>query len=120
MSSLGVEQQIRQSELPITARRFLWMNHVKGEIQGDVSFVTEQADISPTEPCLLSQDIFEQELLAYLKTQKHSQVFFNTCVIDIEQGDEFVYCELENLNDNTRTKIQCEYLIAAGAFASLS
>lgn len=109
----GAEQQIRQSELPVTARRFLWMNHVKGEIQGDVSFVTEQEDISPTEPCLLSQDIFEQKLLACLKTQKNSQVYFNTRVINIEQDDQFVYCELENLIDNTCTKIHCQYLIAA-------
>lgn len=109
----GAEQQIRQSELPVTARRFLWMNHVKGEIQGDVSFINEQEEISPTEPCLLSQDIFEQELLACLKTQKHSQVNFNTRLIHIEQDDQFVYCELENLLDNTRAKIRCQYLIAA-------
>lgn len=109
----GAEQQIRRSELPVTARRFLWMNHVKGEIQGDVSFVTEQEEISPTEPCLLSQDIFEQELFTCLKTQKQSQVYFNTRVINIEQDDQFVYCELENHIDNTRTKIQCQYLIAA-------
>lgn len=37
----GAERQMRQSELPVTARRFLWMNHVKGEILGDLSFVTE-------------------------------------------------------------------------------
>jgi 2-polyprenyl-6-methoxyphenol hydroxylase-like FAD-dependent oxidoreductase len=109
----GAEQQIRRSELPVTARRFLWMNHVKGEIQGDVSFVTEQEELSPTEPCLLSQDIFEQELLACLKTQKNSQVHFDTRVINIEQDDQFVYCELENLIDQTRTKIQAQYLIAA-------
>lgn len=109
----GAEQQIRRSELPVTARRFLWMNHVKGEIQGDVSFVTEQEELSPTEPCLLSQDIFEQELLACLKTQKNSQMHFDTRVINIEQNDQFVYCELENLIDQTRTKIQAQYLIAA-------
>ncbi|MBI5447904.1 MAG: FAD-dependent monooxygenase [Gammaproteobacteria bacterium] len=109
----GAEQQIRQLELPVTARRFLWMNHVKGEIQGDVSFITEQEEISPTEPCLLSQDIFEQELLACLKTQKNSQVYFNTKLINIEQDDQFVYCELENLIDNTRTKIRCQYLVTA-------
>ena len=109
----GAEQQIRQSELPITARRFLWMNHLKGKIQGDVLFVTEHEEISPTEPCLLSQDIFEQELLACLKTQKNAQVFFNTKLINIQQDDQFVHCELENLIDHTRTKIQCQYLIAA-------
>ncbi|MBX3710282.1 MAG: FAD-dependent monooxygenase [Gammaproteobacteria bacterium] len=109
----GAEQQIRRSELPITARRFLWMNHVKGEIQGDVSFVTEQEELSPTEPCLLSQDIFEQELLACLKTQKNSQVHFDTRAINLSQDDQFVYCELENLIDQTRTKIQAQYLIAA-------
>lgn len=107
------EQQIRQSQLPVTARRFLWMDHVKGEIQGEVSFIAKQEEISPTEPCLLSQDIFEQELLTCLKTQKHSQVYFNTRVINIEQDDQFVYCEIENLIDNTRTKIQSQYLIAA-------
>jgi putative polyketide hydroxylase len=109
----GAEQQIRRSELPVTARRFLWMNHVKGEIQGDVSFVTEQEELSPTEPCLLSQDIFEQELLACLKTQKNSQVHLDTRVINIEQDDQFVYCELENRIDQTLTKIQAQYLIAA-------
>ncbi|MBX3710138.1 MAG: FAD-dependent monooxygenase [Gammaproteobacteria bacterium] len=109
----GAEQQIRQSELPVTARRFLWMNHVQGEIQGDVSFVTEQEELSPTEPCLLSQDIFEQKLLVCLKTQKNSQVHFDTRVINVEQDDQFVYCELENLIDQTRTRIQAQYLIAA-------
>ncbi len=109
----GAEQQIRQSELPATARRFLWMNHVKGTIQGDVSFIAQQKEISPTLPCLLSQDILEQKLLTCLKTQKHSQVYFNSRVIDLEQDDQFVYCELESLIDNTRTKIQCQYLIAA-------
>jgi putative polyketide hydroxylase len=109
----GAEQQIRQSELPVTARRFLWMNHVKGEIRGVVSLITEQEEISPTEPCLLSQDIFEKELLACLKTQKHSQVYFNTRVTNIEQDDQFVYCELENLIDHSRIKVHCQYLIAA-------
>lgn len=107
------EQAIRQSELPITARRFLWMNNAKGKIQGEVSFVTEQEEFSPTTPCLLSQDIFEQKLLAYLKTQKNSQLLFNNRVINIEQDDQFVYCEIENLLDQTRTTIQCQYLIAA-------
>jgi len=109
----GVEQQIRQSELPVTARRFLWMNHVKGEVLGDVSFITEQENISPTEPCLLSQDIFEKELLTCLKSQKQAQVLFNTRVINIEQDNQLVSCELENLIENTRTKIHCQYLIAA-------
>jgi 2-polyprenyl-6-methoxyphenol hydroxylase-like FAD-dependent oxidoreductase len=89
------------------------MNHVKGEIQGDVSFITEQEETSPTDPCLLSQDIFEQKLLACLKTQKNAQVFFNTQLIHIQQDNQFVHCELENLIDHTRTKIQCQYLIAA-------
>jgi 2-polyprenyl-6-methoxyphenol hydroxylase-like FAD-dependent oxidoreductase len=109
----GAEQQIRQAELPIAARRFLWMNHLKGEIQGDVSIVSEQEEISPTEPCLLSQDILEQKLLTCLSTQKLSQVYFNNRVINIEQDDQFVYCELENLLDHSRTKIHCQYLIAA-------
>lgn len=109
----GAEQQIRRSELPVTARRFLWMDHVKGEIQGEVSFVTEQEEISPTEPCILSQDIFEQELLTCLNTHKQSQVYFNTRVINIEQDDQFVYCEIENLLDHSHTKIQCQYVIAA-------
>lgn len=109
----NAEQQIRQSELPVTARRFLWMNHLKGEIQGDVSFIAEQEEISPTEPCLLSQDVFEQELLTCLKTKKHAQVSFNARLINIEQDDQLVYCEVENLIDNTRTKIECQYLIAA-------
>ena len=109
----GAEQQIRQSELPVQARRFLWMDHLKGKIQGDISFVVEQEEISPTEPCLLSQDILEHELLKFLKTQNKSQVYFNTRVINIEQDDEFVYCELENVIDNSRTKIRCQYLIAA-------
>lgn len=109
----GIEQQIRQSELPVTARRFLWMNHLKGEIQGEVSIVAEQEEISPTGPCLLSQDIFEQELLTGLRTQKKAQVHFNTRVVNIEQDDKLVYCEIEHLIDNTRTKLQCQYLIAA-------
>jgi putative polyketide hydroxylase len=109
----GAEKQIRQAELPVSARRFLWMDNLKGQILGDVSFIAEQEEISPTEPCLLSQDIFEQALLTCLKAQKQNQVYFNTRVINIEQDDQFVYCELENLIDNTRTKIQCQYLIAA-------
>jgi 2-polyprenyl-6-methoxyphenol hydroxylase-like FAD-dependent oxidoreductase len=107
------EKQIRQSELPESARRFLWMNHVKGEIQGDVSFVTEQEELSPTEPCLLSQDIFEQALLTCLKNQKNANIYFNTRLIDIEQDDEFITCQLENHIDHTHTQIQCQYLIAA-------
>lgn len=109
----GAEQKIRECELPVRARRFLWMNHVKGEIQGDVSFITEQEEFSPTEPCLLSQDIFEQKLLACLEIQKNSQIYFNTTLVSIEQDDQFVYCELENFTDKTRTKIRCQYLIAA-------
>ncbi|MDX1902314.1 MAG: FAD-dependent monooxygenase [Gammaproteobacteria bacterium] len=89
------------------------MNDVKGKIQGDVSFITEQEEISPTEPCLLSQDIFEQALLTCLKTHKNSQVYFNSQVINIEQNDQFVSCEFENLIDQTRTKVHCQYLIAA-------
>lgn len=109
----GIEQQIRQSELPATARRFLWMKHLKGKIEGEVAFDIDQGEISPTEPCLLSQDLFEQELLDSLKAQKNSQIQFSTRVVNIEQDDSFVYCETENLVNNTQDKIQCEYLIAA-------
>src|SRR3989338_4335126 len=83
-----IEKQVRQLELPTTARRFLWMNHLKGEIQGDVSLVTEQEEISPTEPCLLSQDFFEEALLACLQKQKNTNVYFNTRLINIEQDDQ--------------------------------
>lgn len=109
----GIEQPIRQSELPVSARRFLWMNYLKGEIQGDVSIIADQTQLSPTELCLLSQDIFEKELLTYLKTKKQTQVNFNTRLIQIEQDGQFVYCEIENTLDNSRTKIKCQYLIAA-------
>jgi putative polyketide hydroxylase len=109
----GVEPFIRQAELPESARRFLWMNHVQGEIKGEVSFVAAQEAISPAEPCLLSQDILEQKLLTCLKNQPKAQVYFNHRVTHIEQNNEFVYCELENNVDATKTKIQCQYLIAA-------
>lgn len=109
----GIEKQVRQSELPVLARRFLWMNHVKGDIQGVVSFREEQEEISPTEPCVVSQDFFEEAFLSCLKDQKNSELYFNTRVIHVEQDDQFVYCEVENLIDHTRTKIQCQYLIAA-------
>lgn len=109
----GIEQKIREHELPKAARRFLWMNHVKGEILGDVSLIAKEEKVSPTELCLLSQDILEQNLLTCLKAQKHSQVYFNTQLINIEQDDQFVYCDTKNLINNTHTKIQCQYLIAA-------
>ncbi|HSW93439.1 MAG TPA: FAD-dependent monooxygenase [Gammaproteobacteria bacterium] len=109
----GVEENMRQSELPKEARRFLWMDQLKGDSRGDVSFVTKHDTFSPTEPCLLSQDIFEEKLLACLVTQKNSQILFNSRVIHIEQDDQFVYCELENVVDHTRSKFQCQYLVAA-------
>ncbi|ABS77628.1 hypothetical protein CbuD7D7780_04360 [Coxiella burnetii] len=109
----GVEQQIRQAELPAIARRFLWMDCIKGEIRGSVSLILPPHEVSPTEPCLLSQDVFEKEFLNGLKTQNNSRILFNTRVVDIQQDDQFVTCELLNLTDNTRTQIQCRYLIAA-------
>ncbi len=111
--TLDVERNIRQEELTSSAHRFLWMNNLQGDIQGEVVPTLEKEEVSPTAHCLISQDVFEQKLLASIETKKQAQICFNTRLIDIQQDDDIVKCTIEDVESKARKVIKCQYLIAA-------
>lgn len=106
------EQRIRRNELVASARRWLWMESVYGEIVGDVK-VGPTKSLSPTEQCFIAQDKLEEALVDILSHYPESEIFFSTELTDFSQTENGVICTLYNKNNASYEKIHCQYLIGA-------
>lgn len=109
----GLEQQLRQHQISYKSRRLLWMTGITGDILGQVALNNDLSDISPTNGCAVPQNFVEDTLVDALKDSKHSEIKFNTKLVQFEQHDDHVSCQLQNKLTNDEYNIQCEYLIAA-------
>lgn len=120
MRNWGLEEKIRQHELPQKSRRLLWMDEIQGRVVGEVGLDEENFKYSPTTGCLVPQNFIEDALVEALASSKFSNICFSTKLINFEQQNDQVICHLLDKKTNEEFTVECDYLIAAdGAHSNI-
>lgn len=115
---LGVEDAMREHQLPSAAHRFIWLESLQENELTRVSAHVRPSTISPTMTALISQDWVEYELLNKVKEYSNIICNFNHKLISVKQNDKAVEaCIKDSLTQNTYS-IQADYLVAADGAAS--
>ncbi len=113
MQNWGLEDKVREQELPQKARRILWMDEVPGNVLGEVALKEELFKYSPTTGCTVPQNFIEDALAGALTASACSDLRFSTQLLRFEQNDSQVLCHLLDRSTNTEYSVSCDYLIAA-------
>ncbi len=108
----GVEDAVRQHELPDEARRLIWMEDMNSDVMAELKVEVDEGHSSPTRNCLVSQDLLEMELAKKVKSQKECDLKFNTKLIDFKECDGYVECQIQDYNTKEISTIHCQYLIS--------
>ena len=82
------------------------------EVHDTSGYVKEEHTWSPYLKTITGQNEVERVLLDYVQTLEDVDFRFNYELIDHEQDDKGVICELKDLNTNKTTEMRCEYLLA--------
>lgn len=113
MRNWGLEEKIRNHELPQKSRKLLWMDEIRGQVLGEVGLNEEHVKNSPTTVCLVPQNFVEDVLVEALATTKFSNVRFSTILLDVEQQANQVVCRLLDKKTNKEFTVVCDYMVAA-------
>lgn len=120
MRNWGLEDKIRQHELPQKSRRLLWMDEIQGRVLGEVGLKEEHFKHSPTTGCSIPQNFIEEALIEAMASSKSSNVCFSTQLLDFEQQDDQIVCRLLDKKANEEFTVVCDYLVAAdGAHSNI-
>ena len=93
--------------------RALGMDEIKGDVLGEVALKEEHFKHSPTVGCSVPQNHIEDAMVDSLNTSEFSDIRFSTKLLDFEQREDHVLCHLLDKKTNTKTTVECDYLIAA-------
>lgn len=118
--SWGLEDKMKQYQMPREAFRFTWIEDFQGREITRVQATTDYGPYSPTENAIIAQDDVEHELIKKAQSMPLIDLRFNTEMIHASQNDEQVAVEILNKETNRKEKLFAQYLIAAdGANSSL-
>jgi putative polyketide hydroxylase len=118
--SLGLEDQMKQYQMPREAYRFTWIEDFQGREITRVQATVDYSRYSPTEHAIIAQDNVEQELFKKAQSMPLIDLRFHTEMIHATQTDEQVTVEIVNKETNKKETLTAQYLIAAdGANSSL-
>ena len=88
------------------------MDEIKGDVLGEVALKEEHFKHSPTVGCSVPQNHIEDAMVDSLNTSEFSDIRFSTKLLDFEQREDHVLCHLLDKKTNTKTTVECDYLIA--------
>lgn len=111
--SWGLEEQMKQYQMPREAYGFTWMNDFQGREITRVQATVDYSPHSPTENAIIAQDDVEQELFKKAKSTPLIDLRFNTEMIHAAQDVEQVIVEILNKDTNQKKTLSAKYLIAA-------
>ena len=116
----GLEDQLRQYQMPQEAYRFTWMEDFQGKEITRVQATVDYSQYSPTRSSVIAQDVVEQELFKKAQSLPLIDLRFNTEMVDVTQDEEQVTVVILNQETNQNETLTAQYLIAAdGANSSL-
>ncbi len=118
--SWGLENQMKQYQMPQETYRFTWMEDFQGREITRVQATVDYSQYSPTKSSVIAQDSVEEELYKKAQSMPLIDLRFNTEMINAFQDDEQVIVEILNKEINQKETLTAPYLIAAdGANSSL-
>jgi len=118
--SWGIEDQLKQYQLPQEAHRFTWLEDFQGKEITRVQATVDYSRYSPTKSSVIAQDVVEQELCKKVHSLPLIDVRFNTEMLNVFQDDVRVTVEVIDKTTNQKEMLTATYLIAAdGANSSI-
>lgn len=118
--SWGLEEQMKQHQMPREAYGFTWIEDLQGNEIIRVQATADYSPYSPTENGVIAQDDVEQELFKKAQSMPLIDLRFNTTMIHAVQNDKQVTVDILNKDSNQKETLSAQYLIAAdGADSSL-
>lgn len=118
--SWGLEEQMKNYQMPREAYRFTWLEDFQGKEITRVQATVDYSSYSPTENAIIAQDDVEYELFNKAKELSLIELRFNTEMIFTTQNKDQVVVETFNKGSNQKETLFAQYLIAAdGANSSL-
>lgn len=118
--SWGLEDQMKQYQMPREAHRFTWIEDFQGREITRVQATVDYSSYSPTTSAIIAQDNVEQELFQKAQSMPLIDLRFNTEMIHASQDDEKVSVEILNKKTNQKETLLTQYLIGADGAHSLS
>ncbi len=118
--SWGIENQVKQYQLPREDNVFTWVEDLQGKDSSSVSATEDYSPYSPTENAIISQDNVEQELFKKAQNMPLIDLRFNTEMVHAFQNEKQVVVEVRDKSHGETETLTAQYLIAAdGAHSSL-
>ena len=118
--SWGLEDRMKQYQMPREAYRFTWIEDFQGREITRVQATVDYSPYSPTENAIIAQDDVEQELFKKAQSMPLIDLRFNTEMIHATQDVNQVTVEILNRGSGQKETLSAQYLIAAdGANSSL-
>jgi 2-polyprenyl-6-methoxyphenol hydroxylase-like FAD-dependent oxidoreductase len=82
------------------------------EVKDNTGYVKEEHTWSPYLKTITGQNEVEKAILDFVQTLEHVDFRFGWKLLEFEQNDQGVTCELMNLATNDSEVVQCQYLLA--------
>ena len=111
--SWGLEDQMKQHQMPREAYGFSWIEEFQGKEITCVQSTVDYAPYSPTENAIIAQDDLEQELLKKAQNMPLIELRFDTEMLHASQNNERIVVNILNRNTNQKETLLAKYLIAA-------
>lgn len=116
---LGIEQDVKEYNLPDSQSWFGWFSTLTGKIHAKIVKHTDYKSISPTFDTNVAQTYLEKVMLEKLQ-KLNQQILFHHQVTDFSQNAEIVQLQLYDLNTQEKRILQAKYIIAAdGAHSTI-
>lgn len=109
----GLEEQLKQYQMPSEAYRFTWLEDFQGKEITRVQATVDYSPYSPTEHAILAQDDLERELFKKAQSMSLITLRFNTEMIHAVQNKEQVTVEILDKQTKKKAILSAQYLIAA-------
>ncbi len=118
--SWGIEDRMKQYQMPREAYRFTWLEDLQGKEITRVPATVDYSQYSPTENAIIAQDDVEKELFIKAKSMPLIDLRFDTEMVHASQDEKQVVVEIHNKAHKQKERLTAHYLIAAdGARSSL-
>jgi putative polyketide hydroxylase len=114
----GLEDSMKQHQMPREAHRFTWLEDFQGKEITRVQATADYSSYSPSDRAIIAQDSVEQELFKKAASMPQIDLRFNTEMICASQDEERVTIEVLSRETHQKETLTARYLIAADGAGS--